>query len=125
MLAQIKNAYQVNKKSLQVPYSKQKLKIAQILADHNFLGGVSEKKVKGSKVKKNLKLDLVYDNAQPAIQKIIRVSKPSCRRYSSAGKLPVVLSGFGIAIVSTNKGLMTAYQAKKQNLGGELICKVY
>lgn len=121
MLARIKNAYLVNKDQVSVPYSKTKLKLAEVLVELGYLSAVE---VEGEN-KKNLLVQLKYKDNEPAITKIERVSKPGCRVYVTHDKLPVVLSGFGEAIVSTSQGIITAKEARKKGIGGEVICKVW
>jgi len=104
-----------------LPSSKIKLAIANILKTSGFIFAAKEE---GDK-RKELKITLSYKNDEPAIQDIKRVSKPGRRIYAPAKKLPSVLSGYGIAIVSTPKGMMTGKEAKKQNVGGEIICEIY
>lgn len=122
MLARIRNAYLTNKKAVDVPYSKTKEKIAQVLQDLEYLSSI---KVQEEGVKKKLVIKLKYKDDEAAIRNLERVSKPGCRIYVTHDKLPVVLSGYGQAIVSTSKGIMTANDARKKGIGGELICKVW
>lgn len=121
MLTRIRNAYLAKKDEVVLPSSKIKFAIANILKDNGFLAAV---KVEDG-LKKELKLKLFYRNKQPSMENIKRVSKPGQRIYASAKDLPIVLSGYGIAIISTPKGIMTNKEAKKQNIGGEIICEVY
>jgi len=123
MLARIKNAYLAKKKTVEIPYSKMKETIAQILVKHNFMADYQVNKQ--DKTKRVLILTLKYDKEEPAISNIKRISKPSCRLYNRKEKLPYVLSGYGIGIVSTSQGIMTANEARKKGLGGEIICKVW
>jgi small subunit ribosomal protein S8 len=128
MLTRIRNASLVRKAKAVMPFSKQNQAIAKILVKENYLEAVEIEKVKtskGKKERKTLVLELKYSNKQAAIRKIIRVSKPGLRIYSSYKKLPRPLSGFGIAIVSTSKGLMAAQEARKKKLGGEILCKIW
>ncbi len=122
MLARIRNAYLTNKKAVDVPYSKTKKKIAQVLQDLEYLSSI---KVQEEGVKKKLVIKLKYKDDEAAIRNLERVSKPGCRIYVTHDKLPVVLSGYGQAIVSTSRGIMTANEARKKGIGGELICKVW
>ncbi len=104
-----------------LPSSNIKLAIANILRNSGFVSAV---KVEGDK-KKELRITLSYRNGEPAVQNIKRVSTPGRRIYAPAKELAKVLSGYGIAIVSTPKGMMTNKEARKQNVGGEIICEIY
>lgn len=126
MLTRIRNGYLVNKKQVSLPYSKVKEKIAQVLVKEGYLRKITTEKLKvKNKEHKVLVCQLKYKNDQAAIRKIIRVSKPSLRVYLSKKKLPWVLSGQGIAIISTAQGIMTNNEARKKGIGGEIICKVW
>lgn len=118
MITRLRNGYLARKEEVVLPWSKLKENLAKILADNKYLAGVS---VDNS----NLVLKLRYVGRTPAVTSIKRISKPSLRVYVPCDKLPVVLGGAGIAVVSTPKGLMTNKEAKKQRLGGEVICEVY
>jgi small subunit ribosomal protein S8 len=121
MLIRIKNGYLARKDVVEVPYSKMKEEIAKILVKEGYL-----KKFKIENLKfKILKLELKYEGKRPAIEGVKRISKPGVRIYAKAGEIPKVKYGFGITIVSTSKGIMTDREAKKKNLGGEVICQVW
>lgn len=122
MLTRIRNGYLVKKSQIEVPYSRIKEEIGQLLEREHFLEKVT---VAGEGKEKHLSLQLRYEAGQPAVTKVRRISKPGRRVYCSSQELPRVLSGLGIAIVTTAKGVMTAREAKKQNLGGEVICYVW
>ena len=124
LLTIIRNGYSAKKETVSVNYSKAKHAIANTLLKNGYLEGI---KVEGKKevAKKKLIITLKYLNDTPAITNIKRISKPSVRIYSSVRKIPVSLSGTGINIVSTSKGVMTDKKARKEKLGGEIICKVY
>ncbi len=121
MLTRIRNASLVRKKEVCVPFSKIKLSIAKILVSAGYLESVEEKKDQ----KPYILIKLKYNNKQPAIGHIARVSKPGLRNYVKSDEIKQVLNGFGISIFSTPKGLMTGQQAKAAKVGGELICEVY
>lgn len=122
MLSQIRNAQAVDKTEVIVSYSKVKAAIAKILKDQNYLQAVE----KISNGFDQLKLTLYYNQeGQGAIESIKRVSKPGRRVYSDSRHIPRILNGFGIAILSTPKGIMTGDQAKKLKVGGEVICEIY
>lgn len=122
MLNQIKNAQAVGKTEVLVPLSKIKNEIASIMAKENFLGEI-KKAAKGKM--KALKITLKYENGVPAIAGFKRVSKPGQRIYEGRHGIKRVHGGYGIAIVSTSKGLMTDNEARRQKLGGEIICQVW
>lgn len=121
MLARIRNAALVNKRDVLVPYSKLKAGLAQILLEEGYIDEVTEE---NSPIK-SLRLTLKYQKGRPAIQSLKRISKPGRRYYVKQEALPRVLSGLGIAIVSTSKGLMTNKKARAAKLGGEVICEIY
>ena len=123
MLTRIRNGLTVHKETVEVPSSKMKSAIAQIMLEEGYLKGVElgEDGVNGKLV-----LTLKYtDDNRSVINGLKRVSKPGLRTYSGAKEMPKVLGGFGIAIVSTNQGIMTDKQAKLKNVGGEVLCYVY
>jgi small subunit ribosomal protein S8 len=122
MLNQIRNAEAVAKTEVLLPYSKIKNEIANLLSKEGFVGEV--KKAMKGKVK-GLKITLKYDNGVPAISGSKRVSKPGQRIYESVHEIRKVHGGYGISVVSTSKGLMTNKEARKQKLGGEIICQVW
>lgn len=122
LLNQIRNAQAVAKPEFSIIASNIKYEIAKILVDNNFITEV--KKVKKGKVE-NLKIVLKYENGLPKISGLKRVSKQGQRIYHNNDELRKVMGGYGISIISTSKGLMTGKDAKKQNLGGEVICEVW
>lgn len=122
MLNQIRNAEAVEKPEILIPYSKIKNEIANLLAKEGFVGEI--KKANKGKVK-SLKITLKYDNGVPAIAGSKRVSKPGQRIYEGAMDIKKVHGGFGISIVSTSKGLMTNKDARKNKLGGEILCQIW
>ena len=109
------------KNETDVPYSKMKLALAEILKNQGYLGKVE---IKGS-THKDLIMSLLYQNKEPKITDIIMVSKPGKRVYVKRNELPRVRQGMGMAIISTQAGIMTDQQARKKGLGGELICKLW
>jgi small subunit ribosomal protein S8 len=122
MLNQIRNAQAVGKTDVLVPLSKIKNEVAMILSKEGFVGEV-KKTAKGKA--KLLKITLKYDNGVPAITGSKRVSKPGQRIYESVREIKKVHGGYGISIISTSKGLVTGKDAKKQKIGGEVICQVW
>ena len=123
MLTRIRNGLTVHKETVEVPSSKMKSAIAQIMLEEGYLKGV-ELVEDGFNGKLALTLKYTDDN-RSVINGLKRVSKPGLRTYSGAKEMPKVLGGFGIAIVSTNQGIMTDKQAKLKNVGGEVLCYVY
>ena len=122
MITSIKNASAARLKVVRVPYSKLKRQIAEVLRRENKIGTVSVAEEGPQRV---LEIALLYEGARPIINDIQRVSKPSRRWYVRQSEIPHVLSGIGMAVISTSKGLMTDREARKQNIGGEVICKVW
>ncbi|MBI5254516.1 30S ribosomal protein S8 [Candidatus Falkowbacteria bacterium] len=120
MLTRIRNASAVRKQDVLVPFSKMKFTIAQILEKEGYVSTVVKEDGR------NFRIKLMYDkNRRPAIMSIKRISKPGRRLYVTAGKMPRVLGGYGVAIVSTSRGVITSKEAKKLNVGGELVCEIY
>ena len=122
MIARIKNAQSRNHKKVELPSSNFKNKIAEILKNEGF---VKDFKINSENNKNILCLELKYHSGNPVISTFERVSKPGRRIFSSADGLPKINNGLGIAIVSTPKGVMTDLDARKQRVGGEIICKVF
>lgn len=122
MLTRIRNAIAVSKTEVEMPYSSVKHRVADILCDTRFLNKVN---VQGEGIAKKLVVTINERGENARITEISRISKPGRRQYVKADGIPSVKRGRGIVIVSTSKGLMTGDQAKKTNIGGELICKVY
>ena len=123
MIARIKNAQQRNHKKIELPSSNFKVKIANVLKSEGFIIDFKVQKKEANKT--DLEIDLKYNLGSPVISAIERISKPGRRIFSSASSLPKINNGLGIAIISTPKGVMTDIDARKQKLGGEIICKVF
>jgi small subunit ribosomal protein S8 len=125
LLTRIRNAILANHKVVEIPASNLKKEIARILFEKGYI--LSYKVVEGEGAVKTLKIALKYNakSKKPAIKDIQRISRPGLRRYVGSDDLPRVLNGLGIAILSTSKGLMTDKEAKKANIGGEVLCYVY
>ena len=123
MLARIKNGYLARKKTVSLPYSQVKEKIAEVLVKEGFLAKLEVQGKKPSE--KKIILQLKYQKKKPVLTDIKRVSKPGLKIYARANKIPLVRTGFGITIISTSSGLMTDNQARKEKLGGEVICQVW
>ena len=122
MIARIKNAQSRNHKKVELPSSNFKAKIADILKNEGF---IRDFKVDTDNKKSMLSLELKYHSGNPVINAFERISKPGRRIFSSAESLPKINNGLGIAIISTPKGVMTDIDARKQRVGGEIICKVF
>ena len=122
MLARIKNALLAQHKEVVMPHSKVKEAIAKILATYNYIESFS---VVDKKPQPDLAIKLSYKGKIPMITDVKRISKPGRRLYSTVDKVPSSLNGYGITIVSTSKGLLTDKEARKQNVGGELLCQIW
>jgi small subunit ribosomal protein S8 len=122
MLNRIRNAQAVFHPTVEIPFSNLKYEIAKILAKNGFIEKVEKKR---RKVKKSIEITLKYENKTPAISGLKRISKPGQRIYSDFRKIKKVKGGYGIAIISTSKGLMTDKEARKQKLGGEVLCEIW
>ena len=121
MLTRIRNAGRALLPAVELPHSRMKESVAKILKTEGYVGDVV---VEGNAVKK-LKIRLKYQGKKNVIEGLKRVSRPGLRRYVGSTEIPRVLSGMGVSIVSTPEGVMTGAQAKKKNLGGELLCQVW
>lgn len=122
MLTRIRNAQAVLKTTVDIPFSNLTYQIAKILEKQGFVEKVEKK---GKKIKKFIGIILKYNEKIPAISNLKRISKPGQRIYLPARKIKRVRGSFGIAIISTSKGLMTDREARKQKLGGEVLCEIW
>lgn len=123
MLTRIRNANMVSHATVEVPASKLKVQLAKLLKEEGF---IADYEVKEDGKFKVISITLKYEaNGKPVITKLQRVSTPGLRHYSKAKNLQKVLGGMGVAIVSTPKGLLTDRKARKENVGGEVLCYVY
>ena len=123
MLTRIRNASMVSHPAVEIPSSKLKVELAKLLKEEGFITDYSVKETGKFKV---LVITLKYDSKnKPIISKLERISRPGLRNYSKAKNLPQVLGGLGIAVISTSKGLLTDRKARKENIGGEVLCCVY
>jgi small subunit ribosomal protein S8 len=125
LLTRIRNAIMAGHKVVEAPASNLKKEIARILFEKGYI--LSYKVVDGDNKQGVLKIALKYNpkSKKPAIKKIDRASRPGLRQYIGVDEMPRVLNGLGIAIISTSKGLMTDKEARKENIGGEVLCYVY
>ncbi len=121
MLTRIRNANRALLPTVELPHSKVKESIAHILKKEGY---VSEVGVEG-KVKKTIKMKLKYDGRKSVIEGLRRVSTPGLRRYTGSTEIPRVRGGLGVAIVSTSEGVMSGNDARKKNIGGELLCYIW
>ena len=122
MLSRIKNSQSRNHKKVELPSSNFKIKISEVLKNEGY---IIDCKVSSDEKKPTLEIELKYNYGSPVISSIERVSKPGRRIFSSAQSLPKINNGLGIAIVSTPKGVMSDIDARKNKIGGEIICKVF
>lgn len=122
MLTRIRNAIAVRKNEVKLPHSSIKESVAKLLKDSGFVDNVA---VTALPVGKELTITINSSDTNARITEIVRLSKPGRREYAGSDKIPTVKRGRGLVIVSTSKGIMSGTQAKKQGVGGELICKVY
>lgn len=121
MLVRIRNAQTAAKTVVQMPASKLKASIAQVLKDEGYIEGFAVRENEGKPL---LEISLKYYAGQPVIEKIERVSRPGLRIYKGRDDLPKVMNGLGVAIVSTSKGVMTDRKARATGVGGEVLCIV-
>ncbi|MBP9722749.1 MAG: 30S ribosomal protein S8 [Gammaproteobacteria bacterium] len=120
MLIRIKNAQSANFNQVIMPGSKLKASIAQVMKEQGYIEDYRIEKLENNK--QNLEIKLKYFKGKPVIAELKRASRPGRRLYRKFDQLPVVKGGLGVSIISTSKGVMTGQQAKKQSLGGEVIC---
>jgi small subunit ribosomal protein S8 len=121
MLTRIRNAQRAEKATVEMPGSKLKKSIAQVLVDEGYVEGFKEKTIEGLP---RLEISLKYYSGRPVIEKLERISRPGLRIYRGSTDIPKVMNGLGIAIVSTSKGVMTDRRARAAGVGGEVLCIV-
>ena len=123
-LTRIRNATRANHRVVEIPASNLKKEMTKILFDQGY---ILSYKFDDSTSQGSIKIALKYtkDTKESVIKKIQRISKPGLRKYASSSEIPRILNGLGIAIVSTSRGVMTGKQAKRENVGGEVLCYVY
>jgi small subunit ribosomal protein S8 len=122
-LTRLRNAIKAEKKSVDIPFSKFKYSITEILKNSGFINDFSTIDLDGKK--KFISVKLKYNDGINVIEGLKKISKPGIRRYVKSEDLPRVRNGLGVAIVSTSKGLMTEKKARENNVGGEVICEVW
>ena len=123
MLSRVKNAIMAQKKEVMIPLSKIKVEISKILKSEGY---ITDYKVLGSQFPPMISIELKYkEPKQSAIEGVKRISKPGRRIYAEVGKIPKVLGGLGVSVLSTSKGLMTGKQCQENNIGGEVLLQVW
>ena len=122
MLTRIRNGQMAGKASVEVPASKLKSAIAEVLQSEGYIGGFN---VDANEGKSTINIDLKYFEGKPVILEIDRISRPGLRSYAGKNELPSVRGGLGVAIVSTSKGVMTDRAARAAGVGGEVLCTVF
>ena len=123
MLTRIRNGQQRLKANVEMPSSSLRVNILEVLKAEGFISSYHIEKKENNKI--SLIVDLKYYEGNPVIKDIKRISKPGRRVYSSATSIPRIQNGLGLAIISTNKGIMSDIDARKNNIGGEIICRVF
>ena len=121
-LIRIKNAQAVKKEIIKIPHSRVIVDVLEILVKNNYLNSISKK---GRGLKKYIEVKLKYEDGDGVIEGIKLISKPSIKIYTGYKELPKVKSGYGLGIVSTSEGIMSYQEARKRQLGGELICELW
>lgn len=123
MLTRIRNGLHAHKKAITSPHSKFRASVLQVLTDEGYIRGFEEVEVR--KGLKDLRIELKYHNDEPVIKEIARVSKPGRRLYTKIDDLNPIYGGLGVFIVSTPRGVMTDHNARKEHVGGEVLCRVF
>ena len=123
MFTRIRNGQMRSLNNIKVPASKFRLKILEVLKSEGYINNFLIENSKNNK--KDLKVNLKYFEGSPVIKELKRVSKPGRRVYSRASSIPKIQNGLGLAILSTSKGIMSDTEARKKNIGGEIICRVF
>ena len=121
LLTRIRNAQLAGHESVNIPFSKLKLQIVKVLKEEGYV----DEFLVSDEVKSQISVSLKYVEGEPVIEQINRISRPGLRIYKDSGAVPTVNGGLGISIVSTNKGVMTDRAARKQGIGGEVLCTVF
>jgi small subunit ribosomal protein S8 len=121
-LTRLRNAVQAKHKRVDIPVSNLKRELTKLLLETKYIAGYTEVKSAPQGV---LRIQLKYRDTQPVITGLKRISTPGLRVYASAGELPRVLGGLGIAVLSTPRGLMTDRQARESKVGGEVLCEIW
>lgn len=122
MLIGIKNAGNAGKSFSSVPFSKMKEEVASVLFKHGYIASYAKK---GKKIAKTLEIGIAYDGKKPRVIEVARMSKPSLRSYIKASEIKPIRNGFGLMVLSTSKGIMTGDEARKAQVGGEALFKIW
>lgn len=122
MLTRIRNAQMRGSSKVATPSSKMRMRVLDVLQTEGYIRGFAEIEKDGHR---EIEIELKYYDGTPVIQEIKRISKPGRRVYSSVGDIPLVRNGLGISILSTSKGVMSDNVARTENVGGEIICRVF
>ncbi|WP_119307774.1 30S ribosomal protein S8 [Cohaesibacter haloalkalitolerans] len=123
MLTRIRNAQMRKKTKVSTPASKLRQRVLDVLAAEGYIRGYTTVEFEGGK--SELEVELKYFDGEPVIREIQRVSKPGRRVYASVKNIPIIHNGLGVSIVSTPKGVMADHDAREQNVGGEVLCRVF
>jgi len=123
MLTRIRNGQHANKETVRCPASTLKANVLNVLKKEGFIRGYKEEKTERGLPE--LRIDLKYDQGMPVIREMSRVSRPGCRVYRGVKELPHYYNGLGISVVSTPRGVMADHEARKSNVGGEVLCQVF
>ena len=121
LLTRIRNAQLAAHESVDIPYSKLKIEVVRVLQEEGYIEGFSI----SEEAKSQINVSLQYSEGEPVIENIKRISRPGLRIYKDSNSVPLVNGGLGVAIVSTNKGVMTDRAACKEGVGGEVLCTVF
>ena len=122
LLAQIKNASMAGIQTIELPHSRMKMEVAKLLSREGYIGAVSKF---GEEPKSKIRIDVKYQAGAPVITGVKRMSKPGLRLYVNRHEIPTVVGGMGMAVLSTPQGIMAGRDAKKKNIGGELLCTIW
>ncbi len=123
MLTRIRNAHMRNKDSVLTPASTLRGRVLEVLKSEGFIRGYSETKFENGSAE--FSIELKYLEQEPVIREIQRVSRPGRRVYASVKNIPTIANGLGVSIISTPKGVMADHEARSQNVGGEVLCRVF
>lgn len=123
LLTRIRNAQMRRRPKLTTPASKLRMRVLDVLQEEGFIRGYTQVDHAGGK--SELEVELKYNNGEPAIREIKRVSKPGRRVYRPVRDIPTIANGLGVAIISTPKGILPDWRAREENVGGEVLCSVF
>ncbi len=123
MIARIRNGQHAAHKKVLCPWSTHKVNILDVFQEEGFIRGYKVVDIENNR--KNIEIELKYIDGEGAIKEMSRLSKPGRRQYFGSGEIPTVMNGLGVVVISTPKGVMTDFNARQQNVGGEAICRVF